>query len=182
MGRLLDRIKQQLHNLARRAHAQEPEPAAAAPGKTEGARAPGLRSELDPAGPSELERQLLLRQQRTAPPGPERQRRAQLSKPKRAGLVPGHSVLWGGPAATAAGTLGQDEWPNTTPSALLQGARLAGGDASGDPGRPMPIPSRPWLEGASLLSGQAPELPEGTSLFGPAPNFGDPADPPPRLF
>lgn len=167
MGKLLERIKRGLRSLSitkqriERFVDQEPRPAPT------GQR---LRTELDGAGPSELERRLL-RQERALAPGSTRQRKANLSKARRA--APGENALsvWGlGPARMNL----FDEHASNERTPMFTGSTLSG---CASPAAPAPSPAPDWtLQGASLLAPQADERRDPPPLFGPADGVGLPDD------
>ena len=169
MGKLLDRIKRGLRSLGgvqrrvERSVDEEPRPAPT------GQR---LRTELDGAGPSELERRLL-RQERTLPPGSTRQRKANLSKARRA--VPGENALsvWGlsGPARTSL----FDEHASSERPPQFTGSTLSGRASQAAPA-PSPAAHDWTLQGSSLLAPQADERRDPPPLFGPADSVGLPDD------
>ena len=169
MGKLLDRIKRHLRSLGRaqqrveRLVDEEPTPAPT------GQR---LRTELDGAGPSELERRLL-RQERALPPGSTRLRKANLSKARRA--VPGHNAfsVWGlsGPARTSL----FDEHASSDRPPLFTGSTLSRSASHAAPA-PSPAGSDWTLQGSSLLAPQADERRDPPPLFGPADGVGLPDD------
>jgi hypothetical protein len=167
MGKLLDRIKQGLRSLGaaqqrmERSLDQEPKPTP---------RGQRLRTELDGAGPSELERRLL-RQEHALPPGSTRQRKANLSKARRA--APGQNALsvWGlsGPARTSL----FDECVSNEQPPLFTGSTLSGRASKAAPA-PSPAAPRWSLQGSSLLAQQADERRDLPPLFGPADGLGLP--------
>jgi hypothetical protein len=175
MGKLLDRIKRGLRSLGgaqqhvERSADDEPRPAP---------MPQRLRTELDGPGPSELAYRLL-RQERALPPGPTRQRKANLSKARR--VVPGENALtiWGlsGPACAS---LFDEHASSSERPPLFTGSTL--GRASQVTTAPSPVASDWTLQGSSLLAPRADEQREPLPLFGPADGLGPPDDRSHRLF
>ncbi|PZP29103.1 MAG: hypothetical protein DI603_17990 [Roseateles depolymerans] len=178
MGKLLDRIKRELQNLARRPQPAQP-PAEAPEEMPDRSRTPRLRSELDPPTPSEIERQMLLREQRATPPGTARQRKAQLAKARRPAPAANAPTLWGSPGRTATSLFGPERTGDEGDEPLMP-IKLAGREAP-SPAAPA-APTQHWLAGAAPLAEPAADRQE-PPLFGPAAGWGQPpGDPPDRLF
>lgn len=167
MGKLLERIKRGLRSLGgaqqRGARSVDEEPRPVPTGQR-------LRTELDGAGPSELERRLL-RQERALPPGSTRQRKANLSKARRA--APGENALsvWGlGPARMNL----FDEHASSERPPMFTGSTLSGRASLA---APAPSAEPDWtLQGSSLLAPQGDERRDPPPLFGPADGVGLPDD------
>jgi hypothetical protein len=180
MGKLMDRIKQGLRDLAQRRQLAStrrpvrPEEEAPPPPSR------GLRSELDPA-PSEIERQMQLREQRTTPPGSARQRKAQLAKARRPAAVAHGFSIWG--MASAPISLLGEEAPSPATSPLFSGAQPSVPEAPPVLVTVTSVPPPPhWLEGAPALAGHATDPADRPPLFGPAAELGESQNPPTRLF
>lgn len=182
MGKLMDRIKQGLQELAHRRQLADTRRPAQSDEEEAPRPARGMRSELDPA-PSEIERQMQLREQRTTPPGTARQRKAQLAKARRPASVAQSLSIWG--IAAAPTSLLGDEASGHTAAPLFQSAQLSGREAppaAPAAAAPPPAPAQHWLEGAPALSGLATDPAGSPPLFGPAADLIERQDPPSRLF
>lgn len=172
MARLFDRIKQSLRSLVlARRHPRRAE-RSVTDGTMQVPTPPHLRTELDPERPSELERWLLTKEY-ALPPGSTRQRKANLSKARRA--VPGQNALsvWGlsGPARTSL----FNEHASSERPPLFTGSTLTGRASQSAPAL-SPAASDWTLQGSSLFAPQTDARREPLPLFGPADGLGAPDD------